>query len=128
MAITNLSVLSVPVTDQDRAKSFYAEKLGFSTEVDSSFGEGMRWVMLRPPGSGTAITLVTWFDTMPAGSLRGTVLSCDDLDKTLADLASRGVGFNEDQVQEAPWGRWKTFDDPDGNGWVLQQDNPGFGG
>jgi catechol 2,3-dioxygenase-like lactoylglutathione lyase family enzyme len=128
MAITNLSVVSVPVTDQDRAKSFYAEKLGFSAEVDSSFGEGMRWVMLRPPGSGAAITLVTWFDTMPAGSLRGSVLSCDDLDKTLADLAARGVGFNEDEVQEAPWGRWKTFDDPDGNGWVLQQDNPGFGG
>jgi catechol 2,3-dioxygenase-like lactoylglutathione lyase family enzyme len=128
MAITNLSVVSVPVTDQDRAKSFYAEKLGFSAEVDSSFGEGMRWVMLRPPGSGAAITLVTWFDTMPAGSLRGSVLSCDDLDRTLADLAARGVGFNEDEVQEAPWGRWKTFDDPDGNGWVLQQDNPGFGG
>ena len=128
MAITNLSVVSVPVTDQDRAKSFYAEKLGFSAEVDGSFGEGMRWVMLRPPGSSTAITLVTWFDTMPAGSLRGSVLSCDDLDKTLADLAARGVGFNEDEVQEAPWGRWKTFDDPDGNGWVLQQDNPDFPG
>ena len=128
MAITNLSVVSVPVTDQDRAKSFYAEKLGFSAEVDSSFGEGMRWVMLRPPGSGTAITLVTWFDTMPAGSLKGSVLSCDDLDKTLADLTQRGVSFNEDEVQESPWGRWKTFDDPDGNGWVLQQDNPDFGG
>jgi catechol 2,3-dioxygenase-like lactoylglutathione lyase family enzyme len=126
MAITNLSVVSVPVTDQDRAKSFYAEKLGFRAEIDSSFGEDMRWVMLRPPGSWPAITLVTWFDTMPAGSLKGSVLSCDDLDKTLADLAARGVGFNEDEVQEAPWGRWKTFDDPDGNGWVLQQDNPGF--
>jgi catechol 2,3-dioxygenase-like lactoylglutathione lyase family enzyme len=128
MAITNISVVSVPVTDPDRAKSFYAEKLGFTAEVDSSFGEGMRWVMLRPPGSGAAITLVTWFDTMPAGSLRGTVLSCDDLDKTLADLAARGVGFNEDEVQEASWGRWKTFDDPDGNSWVLQQDNPDFPG
>ena len=128
MAITNLSVVSVPVTDQDRAKNFYAEKLGFAAEVDGSFGEGMRWVMLRPPGSATAITLVTWFDTMPAGSLKGSVLSCDDLDKTLADLTARGVGFNEDEVQEAPWGRWKTFDDPDGNGWVLQQDNPDFPG
>jgi len=128
MAITNISVVSVPVTDQDRAKSFYAEKLGFTAEVDSSLGEGMRWVMLRPPGSGAAITLVTWFDTMPAGSLRGSVLACDDLEKTLADLAARGVGFNENEVQEAPWGRWKTFDDPDGNGWVLQEDNPNFPG
>ncbi|HEX4657886.1 MAG TPA: glyoxalase superfamily protein [Streptosporangiaceae bacterium] len=128
MALTNLSVVSVPVSDQDRAKRFYADTLGFSVDIDSSFGDGMRWVMLRPPGSGTAITLVTWFETMPAGSLTGSVLSCDDLDKTLADLAAHGVSFNEDEVQEAPWGRWKTFDDPDGNGWVLQQDNPDFRG
>jgi catechol 2,3-dioxygenase-like lactoylglutathione lyase family enzyme len=126
MALTNLSVISVPVSDQDRAKRFYGDTLGFSVDIDSSFGDGMRWVMLRPPGSGTAITLVTWFETMPAGSLKGSVLSCDDLDKTLADLVARGVSFNEDEVQEAPWGRWKTFDDPDGNGWVLQQDNPDF--
>ncbi len=128
MALTNLTVVSVPVSDQDRAKRFYADTLGFSVDIDSSFGDGMRWVMLRPPGSGTAITLVTWFETMPAGSLKGSVLSCDDLDKTVADLAARGVSFNEDEVLEAPWGRWKTFDDPDGNGWVLQQDNPDFRG
>jgi catechol 2,3-dioxygenase-like lactoylglutathione lyase family enzyme len=126
MAITGLEVLSVPVSDQDRAKRFYADRLGFSVETDSTFEEGMRWVMLRPPGSSTAITLVTWFETMPAGSQKGTVLGCDDLDKTLAELTSRGVSFNEDEVQEAPWGRWKTFDDPDGNGWVLQQSKPAF--
>jgi catechol 2,3-dioxygenase-like lactoylglutathione lyase family enzyme len=128
MALTNLSLVSVPVSDQDRAKRFYADTLGFSVDIDSSFGDGMRWVMLRPPGSGTAITLVTWFETMPAGSLKGSVLACDDLEKTLGELTARGVSFNENEVQEAPWGRWKTFDDPDGNGWVLQQDNPGFGG
>jgi catechol 2,3-dioxygenase-like lactoylglutathione lyase family enzyme len=124
MALTNLEVISVPVSDQDRAKSFYVEKLGFSVEMDSTFGDGgMRWVMLRPPGSGTAVTLVTWFDTMPAGSLKGSVLGCDDLEMTLAELTARGVKFAEIDIQEAPWGRWKTFDDPDGNGWVLQQDN-----
>jgi catechol 2,3-dioxygenase-like lactoylglutathione lyase family enzyme len=129
MALTNLEVVSVPVSDQDRAKSFYAGKLGFSVEMDSSFGDGgMRWVMLLPPGSGTAITLVTWFETMPAGSLKGSVLGCDDLEKTLAELTARGVTFAEDDIQEAPWGRWKTFDDPDGNGWVLQQNNPAFPG
>jgi len=95
--------------------------------MDSAFaGGGMRWVMLRPPGGGTAITLVTWFDSMPPGSLRGAVLGCDDLEKTLADLADRGIVFNEDDIQEAPWGRWKTFGDPDGNAWVLQQNNPSF--
>ncbi len=127
MALTNLEVISVPVSDQDLAKSFYTGKLGFSVEMDSSFAGGsMRWVMLRPPGSGTAITLVTWFETMPAGSLKGSVLGCDDLEKTLADLAARGVTFAEEEIQEAPWGRWKTFDDPDGNSWVLQQNNPSF--
>jgi catechol 2,3-dioxygenase-like lactoylglutathione lyase family enzyme len=128
MALTNLEVVSVPVSDQDRAKNFYRDKLGFSVQMDSSFGDGMRWVMLRPPGSATSITLVTWFDTMPAGSMKGAVLGCDDLDKTLAELSTRGVTFAEDEVQEAPWGRWKTFEDPDGNGWVLQQSNPDFPG
>jgi len=126
MALNNLQVVSVPVSDQDRARQFYAEQLGFTVEIDSSFGEGMRWVMLRPPGSGTAITLVTWFDTMPAGSMRGAVLGCDDLEQTLAELAGRGVRFSEDEIQDAPWGRWKTFADPDGNSWVLQQNKPGF--
>jgi predicted enzyme related to lactoylglutathione lyase len=128
MALTNLEVVSVPVSDQERAKQFYADQLGFSVEIDSTFGESMRWVMLRPPGSRTAITLVNWFETMPAGSLNGSVLGCDDLEKTLAELTARGVTFAEDEIQEAPWGRWKTFTDPDGNGWVLQQNNPSFGG
>ena len=65
--------------------------------------------------------------TMPAGSLKGSVLTCDDLEKTVAELAGRGVTFNEDDIQEAPWGRWKTCDDPDGNGWIVQQNNPDFG-
>jgi catechol 2,3-dioxygenase-like lactoylglutathione lyase family enzyme len=127
MALTNLEVISVPVSDQEVAKQFYAEKLGFTVQIDGTFGEGMRWVMLRPPGSATSITLVTWFETMPAGSLKGAVLSCDDLEETLGELAARGVTFSEDEIQEAPWGRWKTFDDPDGNGWVVQQNNPDFG-
>jgi catechol 2,3-dioxygenase-like lactoylglutathione lyase family enzyme len=126
MALTNLQVVSVPVSDQDRAKQFYVGQLGFTEEIDASFGDSMRWVMLRPPGSGTAVTLVTWFESMPAGSMKGAVLGCDDISATLAELSSRGVAFNEDEIQDAPWGRWKTFDDPDGNGWVLQQDNPGF--
>jgi catechol 2,3-dioxygenase-like lactoylglutathione lyase family enzyme len=127
MAVNNLEVISVPVSDQDRAKRFYADALGFTVLMDSQFGEDMRWVMLRPPGARTSITLVTWFDTMPAGSLKGSVLGCDDLEQTVGELTGRGVTFNEETIEEAPWGRWKTFDDPDGNGWVLQQDNPDFG-
>jgi catechol 2,3-dioxygenase-like lactoylglutathione lyase family enzyme len=129
MAVTSLQVVSVPVSDQDRARDFYAGVLDFTVEMDTSLAGGaMRWVMLRPPGGGTAITLVTWFESMPAGSLTGSVLGCDDLEQTLAELSGRGLAFAEEDIQEAPWGRWKTFTDPDGNSWVLQQDNPDFGG
>jgi catechol 2,3-dioxygenase-like lactoylglutathione lyase family enzyme len=127
MALTNLEVISVPVSDQERAKQFYVDKLGFRLQFDGEFGQGMRWVMLRPPGASTSVTLVTWFDTMPAGSLKGSVLTCDDLDSTLAELAGRGVTFSDAEIQEAPWGRWKTLEDPDGNSWIVQQNNPGFG-
>lgn len=54
-------------------------------------------------------------------SLKGSVLVCDDLERTLQELEGRGVTFQEKEIQQAPWGRWKTCDDPDGNGWVVQQ-------
>jgi catechol 2,3-dioxygenase-like lactoylglutathione lyase family enzyme len=129
MTATVLEVVSVPVSDQDRTKRFYVETLGFTPEMDTDLGGGgMRWVMLRPPGGGAAVTLVTWFDTMPAGSLRGAVLGCTDLEQTLDALAERGVSFAEDEIQQAPWGRWKPFADPDGNGWVLQENSQVFAG
>ncbi|MYT32631.1 MULTISPECIES: VOC family protein [unclassified Streptomyces] len=121
MALTNLDIVSVPVSDQDRAKRFYADVLGFTTLMDNPMGENMRWVMLQPPGAATKITLVTWFPTMPAGSLKGSVLACDDLEGTLRELEQRGVAFHEAEIQQAPWGRWKSFDDPDGNGWIVQE-------
>ena len=125
--LSHIEVLSVPVSDQDLAKKFYTETLGFTAEMDSEFAGGsMRWVLLRPPGGGTAITLVTWFDTMPAGSQRGIVLGCADIEQTSAELRERGVTFNEDAIEEAPWGRYLTFDDPDGNSWVLQQSDRGI--
>jgi predicted enzyme related to lactoylglutathione lyase len=80
---------------------------------------GTVWVQFAPPGSDTSITLVTWFPTMPAGSAKGTVLETDDLEGDLETLKSRGVEI-EPEIQEMPWGRFVTFDDPDGNGIVLQ--------
>ena len=127
MALSGIEVISVPVSDQDAAKKFYAETLGFTVAMDTAFGDdGMRWVMLSPPGGGSAITLVTWFDTMNPGSQRGTVLGCDDIEQTAADLRARGLSFSEDAIQVAPWGRWLTFPDPDGNAWVLQETNLEF--
>ena len=127
MALSGIEVISVPVSDQDVAKKFYAETLGFSVAMDTTFGnDGMRWVMLRPPGGASAITLVTWFDTMSPGSQRGTVLGCDDIEQTAAGLRAHKLSFHEETIQEAPWGRWLTFSDPDGNAWVLQQANRQF--
>jgi catechol 2,3-dioxygenase-like lactoylglutathione lyase family enzyme len=118
MSITHVQVLSIPVSDQDRAKRFYAETLGFTVLADSQFTPEMRWVMLAPPSGGTAITLVTWFPTMAPGSLKGTVLESDDLDADVAALRAKGVQLTDPET--APWGRFTTFDDPDGNGIVLQ--------
>jgi len=127
MPIQDIRVISVPVGDPARAKRFYAEQLGFTLVRDGTFGRGMRLVQLRPPGGGTAITLVTWFASMPAGSLRGTVLACDDVERTARELTSRGATLQDGgKVQEAPWGRWVTLDDPDGNGWIVQEDSPHF--
>src|SRR4051812_4880068 len=113
MTISKISVLSVPVSDQDRAVAFYVGTLGFDLVSDNPMGPDRRWVQVAPPGAPTTITLVTWFDTMPAGSLKGLVLETDDLPSDVATLHGKGVVTSP--VEEAPWGRFVTFDDPDGN-------------
>ncbi|PWR06016.1 hypothetical protein DKT68_24010 [Micromonospora acroterricola] len=121
MTVTHVQLLSVPVADQDRARDFYVDVLGFDLVWDNPMGpDGGRWVQVAPPGAATALTLVTWFPTMPPGSLKGLVLETDDLDADVARLRDRGVDFANGGIQSAPWGRYATFDDPDGNGIVLQ--------
>lgn len=118
MTITHVQLFSVPVSDQDRARDFYVETLGFDLVSDEQLSPTMRWVLVSPPGSQTAITLVTWFDTMPAGSTKGLVLESDDLGGEIERL--RGLGLTIGEPERAPWGTFVTFDDPDGNGIVLQ--------
>jgi catechol 2,3-dioxygenase-like lactoylglutathione lyase family enzyme len=120
MAITHLQLISLPVADQDRARQFYVDVLGFDLVRDNPMGPDMRWVQVAPKGGQTSITLVTWFPTMPPGSVKGTVLETDDLDGDVAALTARGVRF-DGGIQDQPWGRFATFDDPDGNGIVLQE-------
>lgn len=125
MALKHIQIVSVPVSDQERAKRFYIETLGFElrSPEDAQFGEGQqgqRWVEVAPPGATTGLTLVTWFPSMPAGSLQGLVLTTDDVHGDYEALKARGVTF-EGEIESAPWGTWATFHDPDGNGWVLQQ-------
>ena len=123
MAIAYVNVISLPVTDQDRARDFYVNTLGFELVADTAMGPGMRWVQVRPPHGQASITLVNWFGTMPPGSVKGTVLETSDLDGDVAELQARGVRI-DGGIQQAPWGRFVTFDDPDGNGLVLQASTP----
>jgi catechol 2,3-dioxygenase-like lactoylglutathione lyase family enzyme len=119
MTITQVQLFSLPVTDQDRARDFYVGTLGFELVADTALGPDQRWVQVRVPGAQTSITLVTWFATMPPGTVQGTVLETDDLDRDVAALRGRGVRI-DGGIQQAPWGRFVTFADPDGNGLVLQ--------
>jgi uncharacterized glyoxalase superfamily protein PhnB len=118
--VTHLQVVSVPVGDQDRAKAFYTEVLGFEVKGDMAYGSDQRWVELAPPGAPTSITLVTWFPSMAPGSLKGLVLNTDDIHATYDELAARGLTWHG-PIQDEFWGTFATFDDPDGNGWVVAQ-------
>jgi catechol 2,3-dioxygenase-like lactoylglutathione lyase family enzyme len=120
MPASNVTVVSVPVSDQDRAKKFYTDALGFRLLRDDDSVPGIRWVQVAPPGGGTALSLVTWFDTMPAGSLRVLVFSVDDLQAEFERLSGMGAEFEQPPVQQ-PWATEAVLRDPDGNELVLQQ-------
>jgi len=120
MAFENVAVVSIPVSDQDRAKEFYVDTLGFELTREDSSVPGFHWIQVRPNGGGTQLSLVTWFDTMPAGSLQGLVLTSDDLDAEYRRLVAEGVVF-EGPPQQQPWGMETVFHDPDGNKLVLHQ-------
>jgi catechol 2,3-dioxygenase-like lactoylglutathione lyase family enzyme len=117
MNITHIRVLSVPVSDQDRAKDFYLDTLGFELIADNPMAPGQRWVQVRPKGAATSMTLVTWFEQMPAGSLTGLVLETEDLDGDCERL--RAAGVMVDGPRDEDWGRHAIIADPDGNGIVL---------
>jgi catechol 2,3-dioxygenase-like lactoylglutathione lyase family enzyme len=114
------AVVSVPVSDQERAKRFYVDQLGFELLRDDSSVPGMRWLQVCPPGSTTALTLVDWFESMPAGSLRGLVFRASDLVAEYERLLAIGVEF-DGPPERQPWGTEAVFRDPDGNEFVLQQ-------
>ena len=77
--IDDVLAVSVPVSDQERARSFYVDTLGFELRADRLWGEGMRWVEVAPEGSSASLSLVTWFEAMPPGSLQGLIVATDDI-------------------------------------------------
>jgi predicted enzyme related to lactoylglutathione lyase len=118
--IKSVTVVSVPVSDQERAKNFYVNKLGFQLLRDDTSIAGMRWVQVGPKNATTSLTLVNWFDSMPAGSLQGLVLNSENLEADYAELINKGVEFAT-PPEKQPYGTEAVFHDPDGNSIVLQQ-------
>lgn len=119
MAIVSFEIISVPVSDQELAKQFYRDVLGFELLREESMGPSGKWIQLAPKGCATTITLVNWFDSMRPGGLQGVMLNVTDIDRDFQELTSRGVALTE--IQQQPWGRFSMFKDPDGNGWILRQ-------
>ena len=114
-----LELVSVPVSDVDRAKEFYADKVGFKLDHDHHVNEGLRFVQLTPPGSACSIAIGTGLTDKAPGSVGGLQLVVNDADAARAELVARGVEVSE--IQEYPWGRFVFFSDPDGNGWAVQE-------
>jgi catechol 2,3-dioxygenase-like lactoylglutathione lyase family enzyme len=125
-----LEVVVVPVTDVDRAKSFYADQLGFVVDVDTSPVEGVRIVQLTPPGSGCSIMVGKGMAEGVPGSLQGVQLCVGDIEAAHAQLVERGVDctpvrhMGADGWEDGKGGDWNSFvffSDPDGNGWAVQE-------
>jgi predicted enzyme related to lactoylglutathione lyase len=114
-----LELVSVPVSDVDRAKAFYTEKAGFALDNDVTVEEGMRFVQLTPPGSGCSISIGEGLTEMEPGSIEGLQLVVDDIESARDELAGQGLQVSD--IQDFPWGRFAFFSDPDGNGWAVQQ-------
>jgi catechol 2,3-dioxygenase-like lactoylglutathione lyase family enzyme len=126
-----LEVVVVPVSDVDRARAFYADKLGFDVDHDTRIDDQNRVVQLTPPGSGCSVVIGSGVvPEMPPGSLKGLQLVVSDLQAARAQLVERGVEVSEVQVlgeNPSPTGDpldnvgFVFFSDPDGNSWAVQQ-------
>jgi catechol 2,3-dioxygenase-like lactoylglutathione lyase family enzyme len=130
-----LELVPIPVSDVDRAKAFYTEKMGFEEDLDHSTGDEFRVVQLTPPGSACSIAIGTGIVDTPSGSVQGLQLVVPDIDGARAELLERGAEVSEVQHFDGSawrpggggdWNSFAFFSDPDGNGWVLQQ-SPGRG-
>ncbi|MDF3041361.1 MAG: glyoxalase [Thermomicrobiales bacterium] len=114
-----LELVPVPVSDVDRAKAFYVEKIGFNPDHDHRVSDEIRFVQLTPPGSACSIAIGTGLTEMAPGSIKGLQMVIEDAQAAHDELAARGVEVSD--VQVMPWGTFVFFSDPDGNTWSLQQ-------
>ena len=128
-----LELVLIPVSDVDRAKTFYVEKAGFNLDVDHQPSEEFRVVQMTPPGSACSITIGIGITDAAPGSYRGTHLVVTDIEAARAELVGRGVDVSEirhmgpggwepgPDPERRDYGSFADFSDPDGNTWVLQE-------
>ena len=117
--IFRLELVTVPVSDVDRAKAFYIDRAGFDVEQDVRVDDTHRFVELMPPGSPCSIALTTGYIDAAPGSIQGLQLNVDDADAAHAFLRDRGVEVSA--IETYPWGRFCFFSDPDGNRWSVHE-------
>jgi predicted enzyme related to lactoylglutathione lyase len=123
----------VPVSDVDRAKEFYEQKLGWTVDVDHRAGESFRVVQLTPPGSAASISIGTGISSATPGSYQGMHLVVTDIEAAREELVGRGVDVSEPfhfgaegqanglHPERLDYATFASFKDPDGNGWLLQE-------
>lgn len=128
-----LQLVLIPVSDVDRAKAFYTEKMGFSLDVDHRSGDAFRVVQMTPPGSACSISVGLGITDAAPGSVRGLHLVVSDIEAARAELVGRGVEageithFEDGAMKPGPdpqrrdFGSFLPFSDPDGNTWTLQE-------
>jgi catechol 2,3-dioxygenase-like lactoylglutathione lyase family enzyme len=114
-----IEVVTVPVSDPDVAKESYVGRLGFTLDHDQTVNEAVRFIQVTPPGSACSISFGRGLSDMEPGSLRAVMLVIDDAEAARAELIAAGVEASD--VDPQPWGRFVTFQDPDGNRWTLQE-------
>ncbi len=114
-----LELVSVPVSDVDRAIRFYVDQAGFHLDHDHRVSDELRFVQLTPPGSACSIAIGTGLSQMTPGSIEGLQVVVSDIEQARAELQARGCPVSE--VQDFAWGRFVFFKDPDGNAWAVQE-------
>ena len=128
-----LELVLIPVSDVDRAKAFYTEKLGFNLDVDHQPNDRFRVVQMTPPGSECSITIGIGITDAAPGSYRGTHLVVRDIEAAREELVGRGVEMSDIRhmgpegwrpgrdPERRDYNSFADFSDPDGNTWVLQE-------
>lgn len=114
-----IELIPVAVQDVDRSVEFYGKALGWSVDHDVTVSPELRFVQVTPPGSACSICFGIGLDMMPQGSSQFIQIVVADADEALAYLRDRDIAC--EGVDDQPWGRFVTFQDPDGNRWALQQ-------